>query len=346
MASVAPPRVAVPSPRARARARSRRASAAASASASSHPPGGVAEWIETNLPDAGAVTRSISLGGSGWAEFSSHECESGAKYFAKTSRRDAEMFMGEGAGLSALHATATLVIPRVYHAGSLPEGSREGRSFIVMDHLGAFCTPVPVRPRPRGERRSLRTFSPGVSLRPGSLAFNPDAPRRLSTPLLTPFNSTPTFARTERPSDFGARGDQAEFGASLARMHLAEPAVAEARDDGMFGFSVNNTIGDTPQPNAWGSDWVEFFREKRIRHQLKLARDSTLSELGEAVVENMPRWFAPCGEIRPSILHGDLWSGNIGTVGGRPSAFDPAVYYGHSEAEFGMSWCAGFTQAS
>ena len=129
-------------------------------------------------------------------------------------------------------------------------------------------------------------------------------------------------------------------------MHLAEPAVAEARDDGMFGFSVNNTIGDTPQPNAWGSDWVEFFREKRIRHQLKLARDSTLSELGEAVVENMPRWFAPCGEIRPSILHGDLWSGNIGTVGGRPSAFDPAAYYGHSEAEFGMSWCAGFTQAS
>ena len=55
---------------------------------------------------------------------------------------------------------------------------------------------VPVRPRRRGERRSLRTFLslPAVaSLRPGSLAFNPDTPRRLSTPLLTPFNSTPTF---------------------------------------------------------------------------------------------------------------------------------------------------------
>ena len=42
---------------------------------------------------------------------------------------------------------------------------------------------VPIRPRSRGERRSLRTFSPGVSLRPGSLAFNPDTPRA------TPFNS-------------------------------------------------------------------------------------------------------------------------------------------------------------
>ena len=51
-------------------------------------------------------------------------------------------------------------------------------------------TLVPIRPRRRGERRSLRTLLPGVSLRP-SLAFNPDTPRRLSTPLLTPFNSTP-----------------------------------------------------------------------------------------------------------------------------------------------------------
>ena len=61
----------------------------------------------------------------------------------------------------------------------------------------SIFTLVPIRPRRRGERRSLRTF-PVVSLRPGSLAFNP-RPRRLSTPLLTPFNSTPTFARMERP---------------------------------------------------------------------------------------------------------------------------------------------------
>jgi hypothetical protein len=61
--------------------------------------------------------------------------------------------------------------------------------------LGAFYTLVPIRPRSRGERRSLRTFAV-VPLRPGSLAFDPDTPRRLSTPLLTPFNSTQ--ARTYR----------------------------------------------------------------------------------------------------------------------------------------------------
>jgi leucyl-tRNA synthetase len=58
-------------------------------------------------------------------------------------------------------------------------------------------TLVPIRPRSRGERRSLRTFA-GVSLRPGSLAINPDTPRRLSTPLLTPINSTPTSLCMER----------------------------------------------------------------------------------------------------------------------------------------------------
>ena len=68
------------------------------------------------------MTASQSRGGSDWAEFSTYDTESGQKFFVKTSRRDAEMFMGEGAGLRAMHATNTLVIPKVYHAGATPEG--------------------------------------------------------------------------------------------------------------------------------------------------------------------------------------------------------------------------------
>ena len=84
-------------------------------------------------------------------------------------------------------------------------------------HGGAFyLTLVPIRPRSRGERRSLRTFSPGVSLRP-HLAFNPDTPRRLSTPLLTPLNSTPTFARMDpRPSEKDAGGATAKTRATTS----------------------------------------------------------------------------------------------------------------------------------
>ena len=55
-------------------------------------------------------------------------------------------------------------------------------AILLASYIGAFYTLVPIRPRSRGERRSLRTLLPGASLRPGSLAFNPDTPRRLSTP--------------------------------------------------------------------------------------------------------------------------------------------------------------------
>ena len=83
--------------------------------------------------------------------------------------------------------------------------------------------------RSRGERRFLRTFSPGASLRPGSLAFNPDTPRRLSTPLLTPLNSTPTFACMDNYPQlvFSA----AAFNASLADELPRGVGIAGARRD-------------------------------------------------------------------------------------------------------------------
>ena len=146
--------------------------------------------------------------------------------------------------------------------------------------------------------------------------------------------------------NFGARGDQGEFGDALATMHLAAPSHKEASRRGKFGFERNNTIGETHQPNEWTDSWLEFWRDKRLMHMIRLARDPTLSQLAEKVVDKrLSDMFSSCGEIKPSLLHGDLWSGNIGTVGKKPSVFDPAVYYGHHEADFGMSWCAGFTPA-
>ncbi|CAG9467269.1 unnamed protein product [Pedinophyceae sp. YPF-701] len=140
--------------------------------------------------------------------------------------------------------------------------------------------------------------------------------------------------------DFGGRASQADLGRQLGLMHTAEPLHEEARA-GKFGFVCNNTIGATPQPNPWTDDWVEFFREHRIRHQLRLAGDATLSKKGDELCRKMHKLFDGV-EVKPSILHGDLWSGNIGAVGNEPTIFDPAVYYGHHEAEFGMSWCASF----
>ena len=62
--------------------------------------------------------------------------------------------------------------------------------------------------------------------------------------------------------------------------------------------------------------------------------------MGDKLMKGLERFFEGV-VVKPSVLHGDLWNGNIGSVEGVPSIYDPAVYYGHHEAEFGMSWCAG-----
>ncbi|CAN8074921.1 unnamed protein product [Agarophyton chilense] len=145
--------------------------------------------------------------------------------------------------------------------------------------------------------------------------------------------------------DFFSIYDQARLGDKLARMHLAEPTVVEAKE-GKFGFTSDNTIGPTPQPNGWMDDWIEFFRERRLRHQLMLTNDSNLIRKGNELCSRVDELFEDVkGTIKPSILHGDLWSGNVNGIGEtrEPVIYDPASYYGHHEAEFGMSWCMELT---
>lgn len=140
--------------------------------------------------------------------------------------------------------------------------------------------------------------------------------------------------------------DQKQLGSDLARLHLAQPIQAEAKN-GKFGFSVDNTIGATPQPNGWMDNWVDFFRERRLRHQVVLTGDGDLIRKGNQLCDRLDYLFEDIvDEIRPSLIHGDLWSGNVnGLDNQEPVIFDPACYYAHHEAEFGMSWCMDFSSA-
>jgi Fructosamine kinase len=79
-------------------------------------------------------------------------------------------------------------------------------------------------------------------------------------------------------------------------------------------------------------------------HQVNLSGNRKIQDLAQPVADNLGALFEGI-TVTPSTLHGDLWSGNIASVDGQPAVFDPAVYLGHSEADFGMSWCAGFSRA-
>ena len=92
-------------------------------------------------------------------------------------------------------------------------------------------------------------------------------------------------------------------------MHLAEPQHDHAAQ---FGFACNNTIGGTPQPNPWEDDWVAFFREHRLRHQLKLAGNARLSQLAEPLLRpGALECFFEGLQVKPSVLHGE-WAGGSG----------------------------------
>jgi len=134
--------------------------------------------------------------------------------------------------------------------------------------------------------------------------------------------------------------NQALLGEQLAAMHR----VTTDR----FGWRMNNTIGATHQPNAWQSDWVEFWRKQRLGYQLELAAENgyggELQSLGERLLLHMHKLFE--GRIiQPSMLHGDLWGGNVGGLAdGTPVIFDPAFYYGDREADLAMTYVfGGFT---
>jgi protein-ribulosamine 3-kinase len=127
-----------------------------------------------------------------------------------------------------------------------------------------------------------------------------------------------------------------------AEHRLGERLAAQHRVTAdRFGFAGDNFIGPTPQPNGWLSDWAEFFRDRRLRHQLALAAQNGFAELLEQPGARLLESVAALLEghrPRASLLHGDLWSGNwLADEHEEPVIFDPAVYYGDREADLAMT---------
>ncbi len=131
----------------------------------------------------------------------------------------------------------------------------------------------------------------------------------------------------------GGSGSGARLGRELAALHRATSP--------RFGWYRDNTIGSTPQYNTQSDDWIAFWREQRLGAQLKMAAarggGGVLQRKGERLMAGLPAFFADYTPT-PSLLHGDLWSGNYAFCrDGTPVIFDPAVYYGDREADIAMT---------
>ena len=123
-----------------------------------------------------------------------------------------------------------------------------------------------------------------------------------------------------------------------------------------FGLEFDTTIGPLPQPNpiylpagadektvktealprdVAGSGWIDFFRDQRLMFMARLAHER--AGLSSSLLRRIERFCDHLDEFieepaHPSLIHGDIWGGNVIASGGKVAAFiDPAIYYGHYE---------------
>ncbi|MCV2885172.1 fructosamine kinase family protein [Aestuariibacter sp. AA17] len=121
-----------------------------------------------------------------------------------------------------------------------------------------------------------------------------------------------------------------QLGVQLAHMH-------QQHTQEMFGWQEDNFIGRTPQPNHWHKRWDVFFAEERIGFLLQLlAEKGECSVSIERAVDSVKQLLYGHHPIA-SMLHGDLWSGNVGFHQRTPVLFDPAFYFGDRETDIAMT---------
>ncbi|HEX6133630.1 MAG TPA: fructosamine kinase family protein [Longimicrobiales bacterium] len=130
----------------------------------------------------------------------------------------------------------------------------------------------------------------------------------------------------------GSREAWAGLGRALARLHRHGAP--------QYGWESTNCIGPLPQANDWLTDWPSFWRERRLepllrRGAARLGRE-TVSRAGRMLERLEERLGGAAGD-GPSLLHGDLWNGNVHFTGGGAALIDPSSYYGHREVDLAMA---------
>jgi len=127
-----------------------------------------------------------------------------------------------------------------------------------------------------------------------------------------------------------------EFGHGIAKLHL--------HSSNYFGLPYDNYIGSLPQNNSKHLNWVDFYIENRLEVQLGLAIyngyvDQSFAKRFRYLYSQLPGLLS---DEPPSLLHGDLWSGNfMVNQEGSPCLIDPAIYYGNREIEIAFTQLFG-----
>jgi fructosamine-3-kinase len=153
-------------------------------------------------------------------------------------------------------------------------------------------------------------------------------------------DSEPGYLLTDYLEPGRSGNDDEKLGRGIARLHQ----VGNDR----FGFSNDNYCGSTKQDNTFKKEWVTFYVENRIGHLLNLIGQS--GEWGSSDQRVSDKFLQKVPELlpqnsTPSLIHGDLWSGNYMYSVKAPALIDPCASYCDREFEMGMmTMFGGFSQ--
>jgi len=128
--------------------------------------------------------------------------------------------------------------------------------------------------------------------------------------------------------------DQKKLGKGLGEMHLNS---AESNPK-MFGFPVEGFIGITDQKKGWEENWIDCFLNLRIIPQLLILENKVI---GKETINNVKEKIKSellNHEPINSLVHGDLWTGNVGVeINGKGVIFDPASWWADNEVDIAMT---------
>ena len=120
-----------------------------------------------------------------------------------------------------------------------------------------------------------------------------------------------------------------DFLKSVVKMHSVS--------NNLFGFGFNSQMGALEQLNAFEKSWVKFYLDKRLIPIFELANKK--ENMGKFINEKINYLFKNIQNLipnnpKPSLLHGDLWEGNILFNKNKFAGFiDPGSFFGHNEME-------------
>ncbi len=128
--------------------------------------------------------------------------------------------------------------------------------------------------------------------------------------------------------------DQKMLGKGLGEMHLNSAEF----NPKSFGYPVEGFIGTTEQKQGWENNWIDCFLKLRIRPQISMLQSNALdSKTLKKVIEKIKIELVNHNPIN-TLVHGDLWSGNIGIdKSGKGVIFDPASWWADNEVDIAMT---------